>query len=142
LCAIDFSDWSLAALDLASSLARASGAALTILHVIEWPWAEPQAPRLDELPENQAAALAEYRRYVERSASDRLEMIVRERCPAKARVAHGKPYREILRVASEMDVDLIVAGVHSRGATDLMLFGSTTNQLVRHAECPVLTVRR
>ncbi len=38
--------------------------------------------------------------------------------------------------------DLIVLGVHGRPAVDLMFFGSTTNQVVRHAACPVLTVRR
>ena len=53
----------------------------------------------------------------------------------------GKPYREILRLAREQDVDLIVMGVHGRGAIDRMLFGSVTEQIVRRATCPVLTVR-
>jgi nucleotide-binding universal stress UspA family protein len=34
-----------------------------------------------------------------------------------------------------------VMGVHGRNALDLMLFGSTTNQVVRRATCPVLTLR-
>jgi len=32
-------------------------------------------------------------------------------------------------------------GIHGRGAVDLMLFGSTTQHVVRQASCPVLTVR-
>jgi nucleotide-binding universal stress UspA family protein len=32
-------------------------------------------------------------------------------------------------------------GVHGRNVVDLTLFGSTTSQVVRHASCPVLTVR-
>jgi nucleotide-binding universal stress UspA family protein len=32
-------------------------------------------------------------------------------------------------------------GVHGRNAVDMALFGSTTNQVVRRASCPVLTVR-
>jgi nucleotide-binding universal stress UspA family protein len=56
-------------------------------------------------------------------------------------MAHGKAYREILGVATEENVDLIVMGVHGRNALDLMLFGSTTNQVVRRATCPVLTLR-
>ena len=39
------------------------------------------------------------------------------------------------------DADLIVMGVHGRNVVDLALFGSTTNQVVRSASCPVLTVR-
>jgi nucleotide-binding universal stress UspA family protein len=34
-----------------------------------------------------------------------------------------------------------VLGVRGRGAVDIGFFGSTTNQVVRHAACPVLTVR-
>jgi nucleotide-binding universal stress UspA family protein len=45
-------------------------------------------------------------------------------------------------VAADDRSDLIVVGVHGRNAVDLTLFGSTTNQLVRRATCPVLTLRR
>jgi len=36
----------------------------------------------------------------------------------------------------------IVLGVHGRNPLDMALFGSTTNQVVRRATCPVLTLRR
>ena len=45
-------------------------------------------------------------------------------------------------VATEDATDLIVMGVHGRNALDVMLFGSTTNQVVRRATCPVLTLRQ
>jgi hypothetical protein len=35
---------------------------------------------------------------------------------------------------------LILVGIHGRNPIDLALFGSTTNQLVRCAPCPVLTM--
>jgi nucleotide-binding universal stress UspA family protein len=57
-------------------------------------------------------------------------------------VRHGKAYVEILRVAAENHTDLIVLGVHGRRVIDVLLLGSTTNQVVRHATCPVLTLRR
>jgi nucleotide-binding universal stress UspA family protein len=57
-------------------------------------------------------------------------------------LAAGKPYREILRVAAEHRADLLVVGVHGRGALDRMFFGSTTQHLVRQASCPVLTLRK
>jgi nucleotide-binding universal stress UspA family protein len=143
LCSVDFSDWSLAAVELAASLAQESGALLTLLHVVEWPWHEPPAPQLDPLSK-EAAALAEFRRYLEKSAGARLETLVpgalKARCTT--RVGHGTPYREILRVATDQRADLLVVGVHGRNPVDMALFGSTTNQVVRHATCPVLTLRR
>jgi nucleotide-binding universal stress UspA family protein len=47
----------------------------------------------------------------------------------------------VLAAAAETRADLIVMGVHGRNVADLALFGSTTNQVVRRASCPVLTVR-
>ena len=146
LCAVDFSPWSDAALELASSLARESGAALDLVHVIEWPWSEPPAPALAELPPHQADALGEFRRYLVAGASARLESLVsgavRDRCPVAIHVAHGKPYLQLLQVAGDIAADLIVLGVHGRNALDLTLFGSTANHIVRQATCPVLTLRR
>jgi nucleotide-binding universal stress UspA family protein len=44
LCAVDFSDCSLAALEFAMTTALGSGATLTLAHVLEWPWHEPPSP--------------------------------------------------------------------------------------------------
>ena len=146
LCAIDFSDWSLAALNLAASLAEESKAALDVVHVLEWPWSEPPAPLFDELPREQAAALIEFRRYLVTTAGKRLESLVSDRvgsrCAVNVHVVHGRPYMQILRTAADVKADVIVLGVHGRNPVDLTLFGSTTNHVVRGASCPVLTLRR
>jgi nucleotide-binding universal stress UspA family protein len=145
LCAVDFSEWSLRALEFARSLARESGAAMTALTVIEWPWPEPPPPDFAELPPEQASALCEYRRYVETGAMRRLTTLADESASAgvalDVRVDHGKPHVEILRRAADIGADLIVMGVHGRKQIDLEIFGSTTNQVVRRATCPVLTLR-
>ena len=89
--------------------------------------------------------MPEFRREDQRWAIDELQALVpeaaRDWCRPTTRVSHGKAYREILGVAAEERADLIVMGVHGRNPLDLMLFGSTTNQVVRRATCPVLTVR-
>jgi len=146
LCAVDFSEWSTAAVELASSLARESSADLELLHVVEWPWDEPPPPAFSELPAEQASALLEFRRYLVRGATRRLESLVsdgvRDRCSATVQVVHGKPSVQLLRVAAETGADLLVLGVHGRNPIDRALFGSTTDQVVRRATCAVLTVRR
>ena len=75
LCALDFSDCSLAALEFAMTAALGSGAALTLTHVLEWPWHEPPPPAFDELPHAEAVALADYRRRRECEALARLEAL-------------------------------------------------------------------
>jgi universal stress protein A len=52
----------------------------------------------------------------------------------------GSPKTEIVRIASENQVDLIVAGSHGRHGLALLL-GSTANGILHHATCDVLAVR-
>jgi len=138
LCPIDFSEPSLRALEFALSLAQEADAELTILHVFEWPVG-------DELLAARPFTVPEFRQQCERDAAQKLHELVpqsaREWCRPTTRLAHGKAYREILRIAADVSADAIVMGVHGRNALDLMLFGSTTNQVVRLATCPVVTLR-
>jgi nucleotide-binding universal stress UspA family protein len=144
LCAVDFSSASMQAIRWASSLSEESGAELTLLHVLEWPWDEPPPPSIDELPAHQARALTEFRRYLQTSAAARLESLVPEhlgRSRTTTKVANGKAYVQILATAAEQQSDLIVIGIHGRSRVDLALFGSTAHQIVCGAACSVLTLR-
>ena len=60
---------------------------------------------------------------------------------AEALVRAGQPYYEITTAAKELDVDLIVITTHGRTGLKHALLGSTAERVVRHAPCPVLTVR-
>jgi nucleotide-binding universal stress UspA family protein len=53
----------------------------------------------------------------------------------------GDPATEILRLAEERKVDVIVMGTHGRTGLGRLLMGSVAEQIVRKAPCPVLTVR-
>ena len=144
VCAVDFSDCSLKAVTFAASLAKESGAALELLHVIEWPWHESTTAEIDGVPAAQAHAVAEYRRYLETGAKERLDAVAASAMPsgtATTSVRFGKPYVELLDAARQARADLIVLGVRGRGTLDLSFFGSTANHVVRSASCPVLTIR-
>lgn len=52
----------------------------------------------------------------------------------------GSPGHDIVRIADENDVDLIVVGSHGRHGIKLLL-GSTANAVLHHAHCDVLAVR-
>ena len=139
VCGIDFSTAAERALEHALSLAQEANARLTLLHVVDW-MADAD---LGRYPQFDAAG---YRRMVMRDVRERLEGLVpaeaRDWCDLDVRVACGKPYRELLRFAETEAMELIVLGVHGAGAiVDRMLFGSTTQHVVRQAACPVLTIR-
>jgi nucleotide-binding universal stress UspA family protein len=48
---------------------------------------------------------------------------------------------QLLQLAADRQVDAIVTGASGRNAIDLAVFGSTTNHIIRRAQCPVITVR-
>lgn len=56
-------------------------------------------------------------------------------------VDRGRAFDVIARVAKEKSIDLIVLTTHGRTGLDRFLMGSTAEQVVRHARCPVFVVR-
>jgi nucleotide-binding universal stress UspA family protein len=140
LCAIDFSDTSLRALEYALSLAEDRDAHLTLMHVVE----VAPAPQSDAACDLESRSLGAYVAAAAQARAEQLERIVpdsvRDYCVVERTLAIGKAHREILRVAGEQASDLIVLGAHGIGVAQL-LFGSTAHQIVRRARCPVLTIR-
>jgi nucleotide-binding universal stress UspA family protein len=138
LCAVDFSQDSARALGYAVSLARRAGGDLTLVHVVE-----PIPLGYDPMG-GVTFDTAGYEKAVAESARRQLQQFIPEDLARTSGVdtvvTQGKAYREILRIASERDVDLIVLGVHGRNAMDRLVFGSTTEHVVRRGTCPVLTV--
>ena len=144
LCATDFSDCSTNALNYAMSLAQEADARLTVLHAIEMlpemPPGEDEA--VQALPRNVAEYFAEVEQDRRECLRAAVPESVRAYCAVENVLANGTPYRAILRVAAEQHSDLIVIGIHGRGATDRLFFGSTAQHVVRQATCPVLTLRK
>ena len=119
-------------------LARQSDGRVTLLHVVEWlAEEEPRAPMHFSVPD--------YRRKMVDDAQERLRDLVAEESRTWVEiddaVVVGRAYREILHAAETTPADLIVMGAQGRGGINLALFGSATQQVVRGAMCPVLTVR-
>lgn len=138
LCPLDFSAPSVAALGYALRLAEQSASEITIVHVLEWLVEEEPGARIAGFD------VPEFRRYLEKDARERLRQLVpaeaRDWCRTREEVVGGRPWREILRLAEEREVELVVMGVRGRNPVDIALFGSTTHHVIRGARCPVLVV--
>jgi nucleotide-binding universal stress UspA family protein len=142
LCPVDFSDSSLRALKYAISLSQEADGRLTVLHVVEHQF-ENVADMANVVYEA-GMTIGDYLKEREDALRRQLHDVAArapEFCRVEPLMTHGKAWREVLRVATEKQSDLIVMGVQGRGAVDLMLFGSTAQHVVRESSCPVLTLR-
>jgi nucleotide-binding universal stress UspA family protein len=127
----DFSEQSRCAFQLACSLARDCGAHLIVVHVMQ-----PMAvffgdglvpPHPDGYEEEIGSNLNRQHRAVGLPVVHLLES--------------GQPVEEVLRVAHESHVDLIVMGTHGRHGPRRMLMGNVAERVMRAAPCPVMTVK-
>lgn len=61
--------------------------------------------------------------------------------PARQWLVWGVPKQEIVKIAAQEQVDLIVAGAHGWHGLALLLLGSTTDSILHHAPCDVIAIR-
>ena len=135
----DFSDASRTALPHARDLAKASNGEVLLVHVMEL----PQYPTLFEGTALVVPPMDEnLRRQLESQLDDFAKAEFTDQgIPARTLLREGPPTQMLLDLAKDEGCDLIVVATHGYTGLKHMLLGSTTEQLVRHAECPVLTVR-
>jgi len=136
----DFSGCANYALPYAAAIARATGARIICVHVVETVvpavgyagLAEPM-PIADISEQLEDSAERELPRLTDCEELNGLEV--------EEVIVHGDAAAEIVRVAEEHEADLIVISSHGRTGLGRMIFGSTAEAVVRHASCPVLVVK-
>lgn len=130
----DFSDRATQALRYAVPLARQLGGKISVLHVLDWP----------VVPATVGFALTDERTLAE-AARRKLAELAQATVPPelldRALVRTGRAYHGIVEAARELRLDLIVMATQGRVGLEGVLLGSTAERVVRHAACPVLTVR-
>jgi universal stress protein A len=130
LCPVDFDENSNPALQIATELAQERKANLHLLHVV----AMPPGPEV-------ALAFGK----MEAAARTKLDRLTRQKINGKAHyevtVMMGDPGVEVLHAAKRLGADLIVMATHGRKGLRRLVLGSVAEQVVREAQCPVLTVR-
>ncbi|HLE63317.1 MAG TPA: universal stress protein [Pyrinomonadaceae bacterium] len=136
----DFSECGNYALSYAASLARSFNASIICVHVIE-----PIVPTVGYSGMTEPLPIADISEQLEDSAERELPKLAEcEDCAGldiEELIVHGEAASEIVRVAKERKVDLIVVSSHGRTGLGRILFGSTAEAVVRHALCPVLVVK-
>ncbi len=135
LVPVDFSAPSEKALKYAARFAEQFGSKITLVHVIQ-----PMVYPADfGYPPTVVDTLDEA---VRQQIEERLAALAKKTGPGtQSLVRVGQPYFEIAAAAEELEVDLIIITTHGRTGLKHVLLGSTAERVVRHAPCPVLTVR-
>lgn len=137
LVPVDFNETSQHAVAYAKDLARATGAQLHLLHVLEDVFALPAGT------EGALSAFPRLAKQAEDEARERLSALVTDRLPETIlTVVIGTPAAAILAYAERIQAGIIVMGTHGPNPKPLGDLGSVTAQVVRTAECPVLTMRK
>jgi universal stress protein A len=136
----DFSGCANYAVAYAAAVARAASAKVICIYVLE-----PMVPAVGYTGLADPMPIADISEQMEDSAERELPQVVHceelRGLEVEEVITHGDAAAEIVRVAAERAVDLIVISSHGRTGLGRMIFGSTAEAVVRHARCPVLVVK-
>jgi universal stress protein A len=138
LFCLDFSRYSERAREVAVTYAKNFGASLLVLNVVNTRFFEH--PAIMDAPAY-SKAYDEAQRIAQGKVEEITESIRQELPDVKAFSRTGVPGEEILKLASEESVDLIVMGAKGRTGFSRLLLGSAAETVVKSASCDVLTVR-
>src|SRR5678810_1005247 len=152
LCPVDLSAFSRAALKLAVNVADASGATVDILHVIHNPFDDIY---LTEITQTDPALIDAYATEPQRRAKllraneEHSEALLKQFChelvqhygKERYHIRRGDPFEAILEASEDLMTELVVLATHGRTGVKRLVIGNVAEKIVRHAPCPVLTVK-
>jgi nucleotide-binding universal stress UspA family protein len=135
LVPIDFSESSNRTLEYATHIAAREDANLWLLHVFRVP--DYASTHYGWGPQNLHAAQEEALENLNEVAQGALGRGIK----VKACFRVGHPVEEIVLLANDPEVDLVVIGSNGYSAIQRFLLGSTAGRVIEHAPCPVLVVK-
>ncbi len=137
LVTTDFSNNSQVAFPKAIALAKKFDASILLLHVIQ-PVITPSEYTWGVQP-------VELQKEHENNCQMALEKQIKQFFPSdlkiSSRLVHGIPFKEIIDISRQENIDLIVLSTHGLSGLSHIIFGSTAEKVVRKSTCPVLVVR-
>lgn len=138
--AVDFSNATAGVMQMAVRLAKAFGAKLDLLHVVE---PEPSYTAYGFTPD-EFPALHAYQEEARRRAAAKLEELLAgmkgDVPDAVSRIAAGSPLHALLDHVKESGADFVILGSHGHGVIASLLLGSVAEGMVRKAAVPTLIV--
>lgn len=138
LVPVDFSPCSIRAIEFALALVEPDGE-VYLLHVIDSDFVGRLSTEGFAEPDSATSSM---RQKAEAHLQEMINGLPENRPKVESMIVVGKPFAEILRVAADLDFQIIVIGTHGiRGEKiEDLLFGSTAEKVLRGARVPVICV--
>ncbi len=137
LCPLDGSELAEKALPHAVAQARAFGARLTLLRVVE----VPVLPVTPDVVTVEIDLLPHLREDAQKYIDEQVAVWREQLAEVRGEVVEGRAAEAIADFAVDRGVDLIVMATHGRSGLSRLAFGSVADRVLRLAHCPVLLVR-
>jgi len=137
LCPIDYSNCSMNALTYAAELALKDAARLYLMYVKDERVSAYGGLKFDAEFNHAAETVTGMEQKLRSSISEEIRNCIN----VEVLIRVGVPFEEILKVARDKEVDLIVMGTHGRTGITHMVIGSVAENVIRKAPCPVLCIR-
>lgn len=136
LCPTDFSEQSYHAIEYAEGFAKPADGVVLLTHIIHVPSGELYQPDGHTLTFGEAR----------QRATAQLEDVHRTHLgnypKCELLVEIGEPYEQLMNIATQRKVDLIIIATHGRTGIAHLVMGNVAEKIIRHAPCPVFVVRR
>ena len=132
----DGSDHSMRAAEYGMGIAKMLSAQVFVVYVIDKVVID-QISKVTERDSVERELKEDGQRYVNYV----LGLAAKEGVKASSLLAKGSPYEQIVHLARELNIDLIVMGTYGRKGAERVLIGSVAERVIEYAPCPVLVVK-
>lgn len=141
----DFSKTSIIALEVATEIARKSGAEITLLHVVEESTPSSYSVAGEWQTEVDWSDKLFTLKLIEKSKSQLEKLVLDPRFSSvkvNGELRLGNAFHGMRTIITEHKVDLVVMGTRGHSKLEEMVIGTNTERVVRHARCPVLSIHK
>ena len=140
----DGSDYSMRAAEYGISIAKMLNAQIMVVYVID----KVAVEQIDEVALEQISKAVkrdnverELKKDGQRYITYVLGLAKKEGVKADSLLAKGIPFEQILHLAKELNIDLIVMGPYGRRGAERILIGSVAERVIEYSLCPVLVIK-
>ena len=136
LIPIDGSDYSMRAAEYGISIAKMFNAQISVVYVID-EIVLNQVPKIVDRENVEPELKKDGQRYINYA----LGLAEKEGVKHDSLTAKGIPFEQIVNLAKELNVDLIVMGTYGRKGAERILIGSVAERVIEYSQCPVLVIK-
>lgn len=135
---VDFSEQSNIALSQSYNLARLTGSAITLLHVVDEDMFSSMLSMFTDKEKQMELLMTGVKVKMDDLAKD---VHAKSGLEVEIRIEHGKIYEQVVKVAEELKANFIIMGTNGPTTLRKKFIGSNAVRVINEAHCPVITIK-